>query len=415
MSQPSTSMQNGHNASTAPAPSIGSAPQPQPTGQQQPQERRLHPLSYTRKDTPPEPKPTGQPQQQQQPQERRLHPLSYSRKDTPPAPKPTGQPQPQERNLHPLSYTRDDSAPEPQPTGQPQPQQERKLHPLSYTRKVETGTYYSQPPQATGQPGAPRPSQPQQHGPASRYGPPSGVLSSKLHPLQLTANFGPRPNPPPNPKPTSQPPPRTFPGGGSILNAQASGPKPPGQTAPSSRPLAPIPGNPTYQRTGSGPHLPQKPQEAKNPPNPTARSHPTPSQAPSTGTDPPTGSCQPLAAAVQAASVAASHGASGAGAQPAPPQPRPEPQKSQRISDLIVPTAGDPGPIELLAHAQPGEVPVVCGGNRGRFLMAANQMACQCSKCVEQAKAAGTPYTVMAMGEFEKHSRAPPPCCFGSG
>ena len=311
-----------------------------------------------------------------------------------------------------------------QPQPQPQPQTQGPRRPPNIPSKVLTGTYYSQPPQghAAAPPGAPRSTPTHSHlPPASRYGPASGVLANK-HPPHATQ---PRPSLPSAPqqhyRPASGgvPPPSArpiFPHSPvrSILNAGSSQHPavraPASVLGPGSRPLAPIPGNPTYQRSGSGPHLPLKPQEPRSFPGlPSSRPEPPAQQQPAS-TAPPPSSSQALPSAPQASGQAGQ-----APADPSPgvqqaagtAQPRLDPSKA-RISDLIVPTAGQPGAVELLSGAQPGEVPVVCGGNRGRFLLAANQVACQCSKCVELAKDAGIPYTIMSMGEFEKHSRAPP-------
>ena len=317
-------------------------------------------------------------------------------------------------------------ASQPQPQLQAQAQFQGPCRPPNIPSKVQTGTYYSQPPQghAAAPAGAPRSMPtPQQFPPASRYGPASGMLANK-HPPHATQ---PRPSPPNAPQqqhrpapggPSSARPAGIFPHAPvrSILNVNSSQHPatraPTSVLGPGSRSLAPIPGNPTYQRSGSGPHLPQKAQEPRSFPGPTSRPEPPQQQLPCSTAPPPSSSQLPPSAPQAAGSAGQPPADPGVqqGASTAQPQSLVDPSKG-RIGDLIVPTAGQPGAVEMLSDAQAGEVPVVCGGNRGRFLLAANQMACQCSKCVELAKEASIPYTVMSMGEFEKHSRAP--CLYG--
>ena len=56
--------------------------------------------------------------------------------------------------------------------------------------------------------------------------------------------------------------------------------------------------------------------------------------------------------------------------------------------------------------ATPAQVPVVCNGNRGVFIVESQCMACQCSHCSERAAKLKLPYLELTPTEFERHSGA---------
>ena len=51
-------------------------------------------------------------------------------------------------------------------------------------------------------------------------------------------------------------------------------------------------------------------------------------------------------------------------------------------------------------------VPIICNGNRGRFLLERQSCVCHCKLCGERAERMRVPYHEMTPTEFERHSGA---------
>src|SRR5579875_1718103 len=51
-------------------------------------------------------------------------------------------------------------------------------------------------------------------------------------------------------------------------------------------------------------------------------------------------------------------------------------------------------------------VPIICNGNRGRFLLQRQACVCACRACAQRAQRAGAPHLEMTPTEFERHSGA---------
>ncbi len=49
-------------------------------------------------------------------------------------------------------------------------------------------------------------------------------------------------------------------------------------------------------------------------------------------------------------------------------------------------------------------VPIICNGNRGRFLLEHQSCICHCKLCAQRAQRSAVPYHEMTPTEFERHS-----------
>jgi hypothetical protein len=79
--------------------------------------------------------------------------------------------------------------------------------------------------------------------------------------------------------------------------------------------------------------------------------------------------------------------------------------KAEPGSPGAVPAAAAPAAPAASAEELVG-VPIVCNGNRGRFLLQRQACVCACKACAARAARAGAPHLEMTPTEFERHSGA---------